>query len=119
MESTGEADQPRRQAMELVRVVDSLAAAVEQISQEHGVAPLLAATAARRADNPVTWQRWAKDCQDETRPVVLLFGTGWGLTEPVFDQARIRLAPLWGPTSYNHLSVRSAVAIALDRLFGR
>jgi hypothetical protein len=119
MANDGKADQPRRQAMELVKVVPSLAAAVERIREDHGSEPLLAATAARPADNTVDWQHWRTECEAETRPVMLLFGTGWGLTEQVFDQAQIRLAPVWGPTSYNHLSVRSAVAIALDRLFGR
>lgn len=114
-----EANQPRRQALELVKVVSSLEAALEQISAEHDEAPLLAATAARPAADTVDWRRWREACDVETRPVVLLFGTGWGLAEQVFDQAHIRLAPVWGPTSYNHLSVRSAVAIALDRLFGR
>lgn len=116
--SYAQADQPRRQALELVKVAPSLEAVVEQISAKHGALPLLAATAARLAADTMGWHRWRETCAAETRPVVLLFGTGWGLTDQVFDQAQIRLAPIWGPTDYNHLSVRSAVAIALDRLFG-
>jgi len=119
MANEGIPDQPRRQAMELVRVVPSLAAAVERITGDHGAAPLLAATAARPAAHTVQWERWRQDCEDDSRPVMMLFGTGWGLADQVFEQVQIRLSPVWGPTSYNHLSVRSAVAIALDRLFGR
>jgi len=115
----GEANLPRRQAMETVRVVPSLEAAVEQIKTERGESPLLAATAARPAEDTVGWRQWKKDCDVMAKPVVLLFGTGWGLADQVFEKAQIRLAPIWGPTDYNHLSVRSAVAIALDRLFGR
>lgn len=56
----------------------------------------------------------------DKRPILLLFGTGWGLTAPVVEGADFRLEPLFGgsPDGYNHLSVRSAVAIYLDRLLG-
>jgi len=113
-----EAVEPRRQALELVRVAPSLAAAVEQISRAHDEPPLLAATAAQPAADTVDWRRWRELSAAQTRPVGLVFGTGWGLTEEVFERAEIRLAPIWGRTDYNHLSVRSAVAVALDRLFG-
>jgi tRNA (guanine37-N1)-methyltransferase len=50
-----------------------------------------------------------------------VFGTGWGLAEEVFARSDAILAPIRGSAAdgYNHLSVRSAVAIVLDRLFGR
>jgi hypothetical protein len=118
-EDCGEANEPRRQALELVRVVHSLEAVVERIAAEQGQSPLLAATAARSAANTMGWRRWREALAAEIRPVVLLFGTGWGLADQVFKRAETRLAPIRGPTDYNHLSVRSAVAIALDRLFGR
>ena len=34
----------------------------------------------------------------------------------VMARADLRLEPLTGPTDYNHLSVRAAAAIILDRL---
>jgi hypothetical protein len=46
-------------------------------------------------------------------------GTGWGLTEECFSAADFILEPIAGNGSYNHLSVRSAAAIMLDRLLGR
>ena len=50
--------------------------------------------------------------------MLLLFGTGWGLTQGVTDKADFLLEPIFGIASdgYNHLSVRSAVAIYCDRL---
>ncbi|RLB43293.1 MAG: hypothetical protein DRH23_16495, partial [Deltaproteobacteria bacterium] len=33
-------------------------------------------------------------------------------------RADVFLEPIVGPTDFNHLSVRAAVAITLDRLFG-
>jgi len=55
--------------------------------------------------------------KDEETPFFLLFGTGWGLTQEVKDRSDYVLAPIEGK-GYNHLSVRSAVAIILDRLLG-
>ena len=51
-------------------------------------------------------------------PMFLLFGTGWGLTASTVEQADFRLEPIFGIANdgYNHLSVRSAVAIYCDRL---
>jgi hypothetical protein len=54
----------------------------------------------------------------ETRPFLVLFGTGWGLTEATLSQADYVLEPIQGRTEFNHLSVRSAAAIILDRLLG-
>jgi hypothetical protein len=51
-------------------------------------------------------------------PLLLLLGTGWGLADEVLEAADLVLGPLRGASSYNHLSVRSAAAILLDRLFG-
>ncbi|MGC8720905.1 MAG: RNA methyltransferase, partial [Thermodesulforhabdaceae bacterium] len=53
-----------------------------------------------------------------TPPVILLFGTAWGLADAVFEQADYILEPIRGKSSYNHLSVRCAAAIIIDRLFG-
>ncbi len=52
------------------------------------------------------------------KPLLMLFGTGWGLSKEVLEMANHRLAPIRGVSDYNHLSVRSAVAIILDRLLG-
>ena len=53
-------------------------------------------------------------------PVMLVFGTGWGLAESVCVRAHAHLAPITSrrPDGYNHLSVRAAAAILFDRLCG-
>jgi hypothetical protein len=53
------------------------------------------------------------------RPFLLVFGTAWGLTREFIEAADYVLAPIMGATGYNHLSVRSAAAIVLDRLLGQ
>ncbi|MCD4796969.1 MAG: RNA methyltransferase [Candidatus Cloacimonetes bacterium] len=50
------------------------------------------------------------------KPVLLLFGTGNGLTDEVHKLADHVLKPIKGIGDYNHLSVRSAAAIVLNRL---
>ena len=52
-------------------------------------------------------------------PVLLVFGTGWGLEKNLTRNADDVLEPINGNTGFNHLSVRAAVAIILDRLLGR
>lgn len=53
-------------------------------------------------------------------PILILFGTGYGLHEDVFKLCHGTIEPIWGaaPDQYRHLSVRSAVSICLDRLLG-
>jgi hypothetical protein len=57
--------------------------------------------------------------EGEGKPVIILFGTGWGLARSVVDGADGLLEPIRAARGdYNHLSVRSACAIAMDRLLG-
>jgi len=48
-----------------------------------------------------------------------MFGTGFGLASEVLDKADYILDPITGVNGYNHLPVRSAVAIILDRLIAK
>ena len=55
------------------------------------------------------------------KPVVILFGTSWGLPRETVLSADLVLEPINAleNAGYNHLSVRAACAITLDRLLGR
>jgi hypothetical protein len=55
-----------------------------------------------------------------TSPLFLVFGTGYGLENSLVRRTDMLLEPLWGraPDGFRHLSVRSAVSIILDRLWG-
>ena len=52
------------------------------------------------------------------KPVLLLFGTGQGLAPEVLEECDGILRPLRWMDGYNHLSVRAAAAIIMDRLLG-
>jgi hypothetical protein len=58
--------------------------------------------------------------QGEGAPVLIAFGTGWGLADEVMDRAAWLLEPIHSPRQdgFNHLSVRAAAAITFDRLLG-
>lgn len=53
-------------------------------------------------------------------PVMIAFGTGWGLADEIMDRATWVLDPIRSPREdgFNHLSVRAAAAIIFDRLLG-
>jgi hypothetical protein len=99
------------------------------IVAKHGVAPEVVLTDARPLPNSISYSDYRKELENpsrELKPVVLVFGTGWGVSDIFYPEVHRILAPVYGPKddiesgfkSYNHLSVRSAVAIILDRLFG-
>jgi hypothetical protein len=108
----------RKEAMERLAVVSSMEEAVHFILREEGGSPLLIATDASWRKGSISYGRAGELLQGE-RPVMILFGTAWGLTEEVLEQADYVLDPVSGRGSYNHLSVRTAAAIILDRLAGR
>ncbi len=106
----------RRDALALIRLKASLDAVVADMTAHFGAAPSLITTSARRAENNLTFDGLREAARDP-QPVLLLFGTAWGLAPEVLDRADFRLDPIEGGGEYNHLSVRSAVSIVLDRMF--
>lgn len=109
----------RKEAIELVRVSASLKSVIADLEGEEKESPLLLATDARANRNRSISYDDARDVIERERLVLLLFGTAWGLHESVLEQADYVLAPIEGRTGYNHLSVRSAAAIIIDRLLKR
>jgi hypothetical protein len=121
-QGTGAGYNPNRgQALELVRLADDLEGAVAGQTADWGVEPLVWATSAAGPEDGPTRLGFdrARQYLDQDRPVLILFGTAWGLAPSVIERCDHILAPLTGPGDYNHLSVRSAAAIVLDRLAGR
>jgi len=108
----------RKEAMELVRVCSSIREAVRDIGSLEGEAPLLIATDATRQEEKSLSYAAAKDLVQSSKAILLLFGTAWGLDREILESADYILDPIEGGTEYNHLSVRAAAAIILDRLVG-
>jgi len=110
----------RGEALELVRIVATLEESLKQILLEEGLKPLLIGTSAREWPKArISYNKLRELIGHERMPIYILFGTGWGLAHSLVDQCDYMLPPIWGPEEYNHLSVRAAAAIILDRLRGR
>jgi len=107
----------RTDALSVLRVVETLDAALDGLEAELGARPAVAATAARNIEGAVGYGEM-RDRLEAGGPVVLAFGTGWGLTEGFLGAADMVLKPIETGSGYNHLPVRAAVAIILDRLLG-
>jgi tRNA (guanine37-N1)-methyltransferase len=108
----------RKEALALAHICDTLDDAVIAIDRDTGEKPALVVTSARGAEHCTSFEALRDMLHRKTRPFLILFGTGWGLTETIFSQADYVLEPIAGGRDYNHLSVRSAAAIILDRLLG-
>ncbi|MCG6907364.1 MAG: RNA methyltransferase [Anaerolineae bacterium] len=105
----------RREALALIRLADSLEQALAEIGREAGERPRTVATAARRRPGSIGFGDLRRQLSGGS-PHVLVLGTAWGLAPSVFEAADTVLEPVEGPSLYNHLSVRAAAAVILDRL---
>jgi hypothetical protein len=107
----------RKEALDLVRVSRSIDEADLEISSLYQRKVKRIATGASSYSKQVSFGEVRRLLEDQETPFLMLFGTGYGLTEEVKESSDYVLAPIEGK-GYNHLSVRSAVAIILDRLLG-
>lgn len=114
----GQYNPDRKEALSIVEVIPDIAAAVDYVTAREGVRPMVVTTDARKYDNTVSYRRLQREITETGRPCLLLFGTGWGMENSVMKQFDYILEPIYGPGTYNHLPVRAAVAIILDRLLG-
>jgi hypothetical protein len=107
----------REPAMRLVRITSSLDDVYGCFGGRASV-DLYATTACAAGRAFHEFRQARARIRDSARPSVVLFGTGWGLAASVLDGADVLLEPINGANEcgYNHLSVRAACAIVLDRL---
>jgi hypothetical protein len=107
----------RKSALARVRVADTVQNILLEF-EKAGESVRTVATGARKRKGSLTVRDFLKRTARE-KHLLFLFGTGWGLERSLLDQADFTLDPIYGTGHYNHLPVRSAVAILLDRLYGR
>lgn len=114
----GEYNPDRKEALDILKVCVDLDEAVADITALEGKKPFTVATDARPYPNSVGYPDIRDRIEEGEEPHIVLFGTGWGLTEESVKNCDYVLQPIESGSDYNHLSVRSAVAIILDRLLG-
>ncbi|WP_417911435.1 RNA methyltransferase [Candidatus Electronema sp. TJ] len=117
----GVADSDRAAALALIKIRASLTEVIDEMTRRHdGRRPKVVATsAASSGEKRISFSALRQEIVSERTPVLLLFGTAWGLAPEALALADAMLPPISGPVAYNHLSVRSAASIVLDRLLGR
>lgn len=128
-DQTREYHPDRVSAVSLVRLARDFAEAKAAIMAECGQAPEVVLTDARPLQNSISYADYRRELESPERqasgkPVAVVFGTGWGVADVFYPEVNRILAPVYGPEGdspegYNHLSVRAAAAIILDRLFGK
>jgi hypothetical protein len=108
----------RKEALDLLSVVGTLEDAVDDMSRSFSGPVKTIATGAKGTPNSVTYHEMSGLMRHSGMRYLLLLGTGWGLAEQIISTADYVLAPISGKLGYNHLSVRSAASIIVDRLLG-
>lgn len=114
-----EYNRKRATALQMVQLTETLEEAINSFGDKK---PIIVCTTARDLPIPrISFQELREKVWDEnSAPILLVFGTGFGLEDSILKQADLLLAPIKGASKddYRHLSVRSAVSIVLDRLLG-
>lgn len=112
-------NQSRYHAVNKVQPALNFDEVINAITTAEGKAPLIIATSAKEYAHisKIDFSQQGKVWQHD-RPVLLIFGTGQGLDDALIEKCDYLLVPVSGMTTYNHLSVRSAIAIVLDRWLG-
>ena len=115
----GQINPDRKTALERIRITPDVKAMTEAIAAETGKTVQATATSARGLDKPDITMITPRALQQKltgSAAHVILFGTAWGLSEELIRQCDYLLEPIMGAGAYNHLSVRSAASIYLDRI---
>jgi hypothetical protein len=108
----------RKDALALVSLEHDLDSVIIALERETRARPIVVATSARGGPDRVSFPELRARLETGADPHLIVLGTGWGLAPEIVERADLILEPICGPTDYNHLSVRSAAAVILDRLRG-
>lgn len=107
----------RKEALGIIRLVATLEIAVDELTKTYGRKPLVVGTSAQRQAKTVAFGELRARAASGV-PILLVFGTAHGLAPELLAVLDATLPPIQENSGYNHLSVRSAVSIILDRLLG-
>ena len=107
----------RKEALLKTVVKNNLDDAVKDITEQCGKKPRIVVTGAKQAPKSIGYAA-LKDELKQGDPTLLVFGTGWGLEKNLVQSADHALLPIEGVNGFNHLPVRGAISIILDRLLG-
>ena len=108
----------RKEALATARIVPNFEDVILQMEEAYRTCPKIIVTSAKSTNKSLSYLNMKKILAKTKEPHLIVFGTGWGLADELMDRADYVLEPIRGVGDFNHLSVRAAAAIILDRLLG-
>ncbi len=110
----------RKEAFDIIMTHETIDGVMAELKAKAcGKHVYMVTTSASPQRETIAYHKLRNTIQENNGIFLIVFGTGWGVTAEIIEKADFLLEPIKGTTSYNHLSVRSAVAISLDRLLGK
>ena len=111
------ANPTRYETVKLAKLFYTLDEVIEDVERERGKRPKLVGTDARKYPNTISYNDLREEIFKREEEFLLVFGTAYGIPPDLMRTFDYILEPIMGAGNWNHLSVRNAVAIILDRLF--
>jgi len=108
----------RKHAFDLIHVKTELKDVMDDVKEKTGCQPKTIVTGANFSGEIVTFSELKKILRNNPVPYLLILGTGSGLTDELVNKSDYKLEPIRGLSGYNHLAVRSAAAIIMDKIMG-
>jgi len=108
----------RKEALQGTQVKNVLPEVIADLTERYGEAPKTIIPDAKPFPQSRSYAA-VREAIKSSGHYLLVFGTAWGLEKGMVERADMVLAPIEGPSDYNHLPVRAAIAIVLDRLLGQ
>ncbi len=106
----------RREALSIIDVEPDLKSLLNNIEVKYQQPPVIIGTSARQQSTSTSYAEMRNIIIKTQVPYLILLGSGWGLPGEIMSTCDYILSPIQGNSDYNHLSVRAAGAIILDRL---
>lgn len=109
----------RKLALSKIRLAACLEEVIRTLYLDVAGPVFTVSTSARKTGSEVSYESLRRLFKQRQGHYLLLFGTAWGISRKLQRQVDYQLEPIQAGGNYNHLSVRAAVAITVDRLLGR
>lgn len=112
-------NQTRAVALKIVNMIPNIEEGIEFIKEKWHMPVKVVTTSAVMSNYNIEYAQLGKLIKKRKEIFIITFGTGYGIHSEFRDTSDYRLPPIKIISSYNHLSVRTAAGIIIDRLLGR
>jgi hypothetical protein len=109
----------RLEAISILSLKERFEDVLDEVTQETGRTPVVIGTSAQKKDFEEISFKEVAELLKRDEVVLILFGTGWGIAYKELGKVDYFLPPIEGIGDFNHLSVRSAASIVLDRIISQ